>query len=229
MKHYGFCSGVRLDLSLPKSGLAEFRKSRYNAHGYYHNVTDPDSTEGYDFETKSGVKYTAHSMMHKGILDMEPTKLEMLDGFEETETGYKFTPPESNVRVMVTGRDWSRKRLLIYGGNSTEEAEEYVNEIIERVQQIGHQVEQVGELEVSNIAVNGDFGEPIYLENVMSNIRSAGIEVEFEPEQFPGLIINFDDLNITFLLFSTGKFSIQGLKDFEEIESSISRMSEYLP
>ena len=53
-------------------------------------------------------------MMHKAVVQMDPTKLEMLDGFERADAGHKFTPQGSNVRVMVSGRDWSEKRVLVY-------------------------------------------------------------------------------------------------------------------
>lgn len=43
----------------------------------------------------------------------------MLDGFERMDTGHKFVPEDSNVRVIVSGRDWSEKRILIYGSKST--------------------------------------------------------------------------------------------------------------
>lgn len=167
-----------------------------DGHGYSHDATDPDSTE--DSETKSGVKYAAHSMMQKGIVDVELTELEMSDGFEET--GYKFSPIKSYVWVMITGPGWSGRRLLIHGSSSTEGVERYTNEIAEQVREIGHQAEQVGEVELSHSAVNGDFGESI--ESVLTNIRSAGVGVESEPEQLS--------------------------KDFEGIDTTISRTSGHL-
>ena len=100
-------------------------------------MTDATS-EAETHETADGVEYTPHSMMHKAIVRMDPTKLEMLDGFERTDAGHKFTPRDSNVRVILSGRDWSGKSILIYGSTSSEEAAEHVETIIERVTAVDH-------------------------------------------------------------------------------------------
>jgi TATA-box binding protein (TBP) (component of TFIID and TFIIIB) len=183
---------------------------------------------GYASETEDGVEYTPHSMIHRGVLDMDPTKLDMLDNFERADSGYKYIPPESNIRVIITGRDWSEKRILIYGSDSTKEARQHFQDIIDQVHEIGHSAEQVRALEITNIAVNGDFGEPLQLESVINSLRSEGLEVEYEPEQFPAVIVKLEELEVTFLLFSTGKFSIQGLITLDNIEKSINHILKYL-
>lgn len=181
-----------------------------------------------DYKTESGVEYEPHSMMHKAIIEMSPTKLEMLEGFERVSSGYKFVPEDSNVRVIITGRDWSEKRILIYGTESNAEARKYVNIIIKRVTEIGHSAELVSGPKITNIAVNGDFKNPLQLESITTDLASRGLSVEYEPEQFPAAIVELEHPSVTFLLFSTGKFGIQGLKQFDDIESSIEEMLRHL-
>jgi TATA-box binding protein (TBP) (component of TFIID and TFIIIB) len=173
--------------------------------------------------TDDGVEYTPHSMMHKAIVRMDPTKLEMLDGFERTDAGHKFIPEDSNVRVIVSGRDWSEKRMLIYGSTSTEEAERHVETIIDRVTEIGHEAELVEGPEITNIAVSGALGFPLQLEALSVELSEQGVDVEYEPEQFPAAIVKLKKPPVTFLLFSTGRFVIQGLRGFEDIEPAIDR------
>jgi len=160
-------------------------------------------------------------MMHRAVVQMDPTKLEMLDRFVRTDAGHKFTPENSNVRVMINGRDWSEKRFLIYGSKSTDEAQNYVSEIIERVRDIGHSAQIISEPEITNIAVSGDLNTTIQLESLASDLASQGVDVEYEPEQFPALIVRIEELSVTVLLFSTGSFSIQGLDDLQNIEPAI--------
>lgn len=179
-------------------------------------------------QTADGVEYTPHSMMHKAIVQMDPTKLEMLDGFERTDAGHKFTPDDSNVRIIVSGRDWSEKRILIYGSKSTEEAGKHVETIINRVTEIGHDAELINGPEITNIAVSGDLDSPLHLEALTVEFGNQGIHVEYEPEQFPAAIVKLEEPPVTFLLFSTGRFVIQGLRGFNDIEPAIKEIQSLL-
>lgn len=166
--------------------------------------------------------------MHKAIVRMDETILEMLDGFERTDAGHKFVPEDSNVRVILTGREWSEKRVLVYGSTSSQEAEGHVEEIIDRVREIEHEAELVEGPEITNIAVSGDLGDSIQLEHVSTALSSTGLDVEYEPEQFPAAIVKLDDPFVTFLLFSTGRFVIQGLRTRDDIEPAIETMQRHL-
>jgi len=167
-------------------------------------------------------------MMHKAIVQMDPTKLEMVDGFEQIDTGYKFVPEATNVRLIISGRDWSEKRLLIYGCKTSEEATGYIQTVINRVNEIGHEAKLINGPKITNIAVSGDFEKPLELEKLAVDLPEMGIDVEYEPEQFPAAIVRLEDPSATFLLFSNGKFSIQGLKNKEEIEPQITRIQSLL-
>ena len=188
-------------------------------------MTDSEPTT---HETDRGVKYTPHSMMHKATVRMEPTKLEMLDGFEQTDAGHKFTPEDSNVRIIISGRDWSKESFLIYGCKSSKEADQYVKNIIDRITNIGHDAKLIDGPNITNIAVNGDFGTTLQLEKILTELNEQGINVEYEPEQFPGAIIKLNEISATFLLFSTGAFVIQGLNRFEDITPAINRVQELI-
>lgn len=95
----------------------------------------------------------------------------MLDGFEYTDAGHKFVPEDSNVRVIVTGRDWAEKRILIYGSRSSEEARSHVETIIERVTAVDHDAELIDGPKITNIAVSGDLGTPLQLESLSIELR----------------------------------------------------------
>jgi len=186
------------------------------------------ASEAETFVTDNGVEYTPHSMMHKAIVHMDPMKLEMLDGFEKVESGHKFSPEDSNVRAIVTGRDWTKKRILVYGSTSTAQAEKHVEEIIECVTEVGHDAKLTDGPEISNIAVNGNLNMSLQLEDLSIKLNSQNIDIEYEPEQFPAAIVKINEPPVTFLLFSTGKFVIQGLRGFSDIEPAIERIQSLL-
>lgn len=174
------------------------------------------------------VTYESHSMIVKGVVDLQPTKLEMLGSIEESTTGHIYTPAGGNIRVVITGRDWSEKTFLVYGCKSIEEAKEYMDAIIEKVENIGHKVRDVHDIEAVNIAVNGDFHERIRIEALTERLSEKGIDAEYEPEQFPGLIVHLEEPPVTFLIYASGKFVIQGANSPTQIESSISKMKSLI-
>lgn len=171
-----------------------------------------------------GVEYRPHSMIHKAVVQMDPTKLEMLDGFEKTDAGHKFVPEETNVRLIITGNDWGEKQILVYGCKSSDKAKGYIDTVISKVRGIGHNIKFVSGPEIVNIAVSGSFARPLQLEELAVDLPEEGVEVEYEPEQFPAVIVKLEDPETTFLLFSNGKFSIQGLKSKDDIAPQINQI-----
>lgn len=182
-----------------------------------------------DYKTSGDITYRPHSLMHKAVVTMDETNLEMLDNFERIDSGYKFVPDDSNVRVIISGRDWSEKRLFIYGCMSSDKATKHVETIINRVTDVGHDAELIDPPTITNIAVSGDFGTPLQLNALVHRFREYGLDVEYEPEQFPALIVKTESRSATFLLFSTGKFGIQGINRFEDIEPAIQQVVSYIP
>jgi len=152
---------------------------------------------------------------------MEPTKLELIDGFEPANSGFRFVGHSSNTKVSITGSDWSEMTVLIHGSKSNEEATNFVNSIVSQIRSVGQSVEVVKEATISNISVSGDFGFSPQLEDLVQVARDAGYEAEYEPEQFSGAKLRTNDENATFLIFSTGSFVLQGVRSKNQIEELI--------
>lgn len=209
------------------TGNQNLRNTKESGHSVLNGIQlmDPGADET---RQVNGVVYRAHLCIYKCIVQMDPTTLEKLDGFERNQSGYKFVPEDTNVRLTLLGNDWSEKRILVYGTNSSETAIEYVETLIQRVREIGHDAKLIGDIEISNISVNGDFGESLRLERAVQDLRKEEIDVQYEPEQFPAIIVKLENPATTFLLFSNGKFSIQGLKKRECIEPRIIELKEIL-
>jgi len=175
-----------------------------------------------------GVEYRPHSMIHKAVVEMDPTKLAMLDGFEKTDAGHKFIPEKTNVRLIITGKDWGEKQILVYGCKSSDKANDHINTVISKVRNIDHDIKLVNGPEIVNIAVSGNFARPLHLEELAIDLPKEGVEVEYEPEQFPAVIVKLEEPATTFLLFSNGKFSIQGLKSKDDIVPKINQIANLI-
>ena len=60
--------------------------------------------------------------------------------------------------------------------------------------------------------------ESFKVENI---VASANLNVEYEPEQFPGAIMRLKDIGTTLLLFKNGKVICSGAKSEKQIAKSI--------
>ena len=91
---------------------------------------------------------------------------------------------------------------------------------------LGLTVDEDPEITVQNIVVSGDLGETLNL-----NAIAIGLEleaIEYEPEQFPGLIYRLDEPAVVALLFGSGKTVLTGCKRFDDAEEATEVLVERL-
>lgn len=79
-------------------------------------------------------------------------------------------------------------------------------------------------IEIHNIVVQETISLNTSLESLIANLDPK--KAEFEPEQFPALV--YRDWGVSFLLFSTGKMIVMGLKDVKVAEKVIERFKEVI-
>lgn len=78
---------------------------------------------------------------------------------------------------------------------------------------------------IRNLVVNGELEEKFNLEELAIKLPN----VEYDPEQFPGLIFKLNkSKSLTVLLFNSGRFVVVGAKSLEEAESAIKKLKELL-
>ena len=121
-----------------------------------------------------------------------------------------FSPHNTYVAFYRSGR------CSITGVKSIEafqEIVEQVNNVMRDILNFSYEPES----EITNIVATADSETEIPLEILTLEL---GVEsVEYEPEQFPGLIYRKDDHVI--LVFASGKVICTGLTDLEEIDRSL--------
>ncbi len=175
-------------------------------------------------------EYTVHSMMH--VAEAQASNLSEIDRLEDMLTGYKYSAQGSTCKIMVSGGSEEKEqpwKLMIYGGTSTEEAEGYIQELGESVEDAGGEFELTKSPVITNLAVSGELGtDSLNLEGLSVNLTQKGFDFEYEPEQFPALQFYMKEPECTFLLFSTGSYVIQGLREFDDIPVSLNKMGPIL-
>lgn len=85
-------------------------------------------------------------------------------------------------------------------------------------------VQQKREIEVVNIVVSASLGHDIPLEKMAATLSNT----EYNPEQFPGLVIRIKDPKTSALIFSSGKIVCTGARSMEKVHESIRKIIKSL-
>src|SRR5512137_1747063 len=80
------------------------------------------------------------------------------------------------------------------------------------------------QIEVVNIVVSTSLEHDIPLEKMAATLSNT----EYNPEQFPGLVIRIKDPKTSALIFSSGKVVCTGARSMEKVHESIERIIESL-
>jgi transcription initiation factor TFIID TATA-box-binding protein len=75
-------------------------------------------------------------------------------------------------------------------------------------------------IKIENVVASASLNVPIKLEKLVSNLDS----VEYEPEQFPGLVLRLKDPKAAALIFSSGKVVCTGAKSPKDSKLVISKI-----
>jgi transcription initiation factor TFIID TATA-box-binding protein len=96
------------------------------------------------------------------------------------------------------------------GAKSIDDVHEALGIIFGKLRDLQIPVEEDPEITVQNIVSSADLGHTL---NLNALAIGLGLEdVEYEPEQFPGLVYRMDDPDVVILLFGSGKIVITGGK-----------------
>lgn len=79
-------------------------------------------------------------------------------------------------------------------------------------------------IEVVNIVVSASLGHDIPLEKMAATLPNT----EYNPEQFPGLVIRIKDPKTSALIFSSGKIVCTGARTLENVSLSIKKIIKAL-
>ncbi|MFA4823913.1 MAG: TATA-box-binding protein [Methanoregula sp.] len=120
----------------------------------------------------------------------------------------------SSGKVVLTGiRD---KKALTQG----------LSLIIKSLKEAGVDTHEKPSVAITNIVCSYDIGKYINLNKVVITLNLENIE--YEPEQFPGLVYRIKDPKIVALLFSSGKIILTGGKNLEDIKKGLDFLEQKL-
>ncbi len=126
---------------------------------------------------------------------------------------YRMTSPKTSILLFGSGK------VVCTGGKTIDDAKAGINKVKDQLNANGIDTVDEVEVTVQNLVATCDIGAILDLN--MTAI-SLGLErVEYEPEQFPGLVYRVKDSCAVLLLFCSGKIVCTGGKNIEDLEEAV--------
>ena len=155
-------------------------------------------------------------------LDMITQSLEQAEYEPEQFPGlvYRLDEPKTATLLFRSGK------ANCTGAKNVEDVRKTVSIITEKLERIGVKVYKNPEIVIQNIVATSDLGGELNLSEVAI---ALGLEnVEYEPEQFPGLVYRIKEPKVAMLLFGSGKIVCAGARKTEDVVLAVEKLSKEL-
>jgi len=126
---------------------------------------------------------------------------------------YRIQDPKMAFLIFASGK------VVITGVKNNEDLARGRDILIQKMKEAGVTCLDTPTVAVTNMVCSYDMGFKINLNKVIMALSLEAIE--YEPEQFPGLVYRIPDPKIVALLFSSGKIILTGGKTIEDTEKGV--------
>ena len=133
---------------------------------------------------------------------------------------FRIKDPKSASLIFSSGK------VVLTGIRNTEALATGLAIIVRSLKEAGVETYEKPRVVVTNIVCSYDIGKYINLNRVVITLNLENIE--YEPEQFPGLVYRIHDPKIVALLFSSGKIILTGGKNIEDIKRGLDLLEQKL-
>jgi len=117
-------------------------------------------------------------------------------------------------------------KVVCTGAKTIEDVERVIKKVCNKVEKAGFKVYKKPEITVQNIVASANLHAQL---NLIAIAQAVGLEkIEYEPEQFPGLVYRMEEPRVVILLFGSGKLVCTGARKAEQVEEAIKRIIEEL-
>ncbi len=126
---------------------------------------------------------------------------------------YRLKEPKVAILIFRSGK------VVCTGAKGIDSVRHAFEILTQRLGEAGISVVKSPEITVQNIVATWDTGHALDLTAIT---LSFGLErIEYEPEQFPGVIFRLSDPKIVMLFFGSGKVVCTGAKSVKELERAV--------
>jgi transcription initiation factor TFIID TATA-box-binding protein len=133
---------------------------------------------------------------------------------------YRLQEPKAAALIFRSGK------IVCTGANSVDNVRTALQQVFDELRELGVQVTDSPDIEIQNIVSSADLGHTLNLNAIAIGL---GLEnIEYEPEQFPGLVYRLDDPSVVVLLFGSGKLVITGDKELDDAKQALNVVEDRL-
>jgi len=133
---------------------------------------------------------------------------------------YRVKNPKAATLLFHSGK------VVCTGAQSIEDVKIAIDKVITLIRKNGIQIRDQPKIEVQNVVATFDLGHKV---NLNSIAISLGLEkVEYEPEQFPGLVYRMGVPKVVLLLFGSGKVVCTGARKPQDVEDAVDKITAEL-
>jgi len=112
------------------------------------------------------------------------------------------------------------------GAKNIEDVRKTIDTIAEKLRKLGMDIHKNLDIVVQNMVAMANLGGELNLTEVATGL---GLEnIEYEPEQFPGLVYRIKEPKVALLLFSSGKIVCAGARSTEDASKAVEKLSKEL-
>ena len=133
---------------------------------------------------------------------------------------YRIDDPRMASLIFSSGK------VVLTGIRNESALQDGLEIILKSLKEAGVKTLDVPKVAVTNIVCSYDIGKFINLNRVVATLSLEAIE--YEPEQFPGLVYRIKDPKIVALLFSSGKIILTGGKNLDDVRRGLDFLEERL-
>jgi transcription initiation factor TFIID TATA-box-binding protein len=117
-------------------------------------------------------------------------------------------------------------KVVCTGAKNVDDVHTVIGNMAQKLNDIGIKTIENPEITVQNIVASADLQAVLNLNAIAIGL---GLEnIEYEPEQFPGLVYRIDDPKVVVLIFSSGKLVVTGGKSPENCEQGVEVVRQQL-
>ena len=133
---------------------------------------------------------------------------------------YRLKEPKTATLLFRSGK------VVCTGAKSLDDVKVAISKVAKDIEKANIKIEIEPKIEVQNIVASSDLEQEINLNTVAITL---GLEkVEYEPEQFPGLVYRLDVPKVVVLLFGSGKMVCTGARKPQDVEAAVERIAAEL-
>jgi len=121
---------------------------------------------------------------------------------------------------------FSSGKIVLTGIRRKDDLKTGLDIIINSLKKINVKTFEKNDVSITNIVCSYDMKKPVNLNRIVVTLDLENIE--YEPEQFPGLVYRIDDPKIVALIFSSGKIILTGGKNLDDVKGGLDVLEQKL-